>query len=256
MWPPSAPPRGQPARAHQGLSIIVAKRLRCCAWLNGTGQPAAHAGGAAQRAVQPVRLTISMRSAHRGPPRDQTTRWRRRTRPHWRRWRVTQLVLRAAARNIRLRLPVGKDSRQRSSSVRPAPGPTREDVAQSAPRNHLWPVRLVGAVGVPRAWVVAARTSEHLLLGHRHAGGDAGLVVGSLSSGSYRAGEQRLVDGGQFGVCAAQARRIRHRDRQIWRAQASTPRSWRRGRRARRGGRLPHGAACSPWADRDLHHSW
>ena len=75
--------------AHQRLvDQVLAERLSMLCVVDGAGQSAAHAGGAAQRAVQPGEVDhLDDGRARRGPPRRPATRWRRRTRPRWRRWR-------------------------------------------------------------------------------------------------------------------------------------------------------------------------
>ena len=204
--------------AHQRLvNQIVAERLSVLRVVNGAGQPAAHAGGAAQRAVQPGEVDHLDDGRHTAAlladqPRggavvlDLTGGV----------GVVAQLVLEPLQEHP-IAAAVGQDSRQEEAaqSARRL-GQHEEDVAHRRRGEPLVAGEAVAAVAVRRGLRGAgADVGAALLLGHRHARGDAGLGGGHLELGVVlAAGEQRLVDGGQFGVVAQRRHDgVGHRDR-------------------------------------------
>ncbi len=185
--------------AHQRLvDQVGAERLSMLGVVDGAGQAGAHAGGAAQRAVQPGEVDHLDDGRHAAAlladqPRGGAV--------------VLDLRLEALAwlpslslrrcRNIRLRVPSGSTrGRKKQDSPPGAWASTRKTSHIGAEVNHLCPVRRVAAVGVRgRLGGARADVGAALLLGHRHARGDTDLGGRHLQLGVVgAAGQQRLVD--------------------------------------------------------------
>ena len=112
---------------------------------------------------------------------------------------------------------VGQDPRQEEAGQATwRLGQHEEDVAHRRRREPLVADEAVGAITIRRGLSgTRADVRAALLLGHRHAGGDADLGRWDFEFGVVlAAGEKRLVNRGQLGVVAQRRHdRIRHRDR-------------------------------------------
>ena len=211
---------------HQRLiDQVRAERLSMLGMVDGTHQTVAHAGRAAERAVQPRQVDHLDDRRHAAALLADQPR-RRAVVLHLARGigMVAELVLEPLEEHP-VAAAVGQDARQQK--VRP-PVPRRfarpgrhlrehqEDVAHRRRGEPLVPAQRVGAVAVRGGLRgTGPDVGSALLLGHRHARGDAGLGGGHLQFGVVAAaGQQRLVDRRQFGVVAQRRDDgVGHRDR-------------------------------------------
>ena len=204
--------------AHQRLvDQVLAERLSVLRVVDGAGQTAAHAGGAAQRAVEPGEVDHLDDGRHAAALLADQPRGRAVVLDLTGGVGVVAELVLEPLQEHPIAAAVGQDPRQEEAAQ---PGRRlrqhEEDVAHRRRREPLVAGEAVTAVAVRRGLRGAcADVGAALLLGHRHARGDAHLGGGHLQLGVVlTAGEQRFVDRRQFGVVAQRRNDgVRHRDR-------------------------------------------
>ena len=204
--------------AHQRLvNQVGAEGLSVLGVVDRAGQTGTHAGGTAQRAVQPGEVD------HLDDGRDAAALLADQPCGGAVVFDLTggvgvvaELVLEPLQEHS-VAGAVGQDARQHEAG-QPARGlrEHQEDVAHRRRGEPLVAGQAVGAVAVGGCFGGAgAHVGAALLLGHRHARGDAGFGGGQLQLGVvFATGQQRLVHRRQFGVVAQRRHHgVGHRDR-------------------------------------------